>query len=607
MTTQTIRFFSVITLIFSLIVPSTIANAVSPTVNSLADTIAVDGMCTLREAIQNANHNAATNADCAAGSGADTITFSVSGTITLGSALPTINDPAGLTLDGTGQTVTISGGSAVRVLYAGDSLTLNNMTIANGYATNGTVGGGIYHCCSGTLTIANSTFSGNRVDWEGRGGAIYNSTGALTITNSTFSGNNATSSGGGIYNGSDTLTITNSSFSGNIAPGGAWATGGGGIFNSGNGTLTITNCTFSDNSATFSGGGGIYCYDCTLSLTNSTFSGNSAGAGGGIYHMYNDRGTSTITNSTFSGNSANGGGGIFNGSGAALSIANSTFSSNSAINGRGGGIFNTNAILTMANSTFSDNSASDSGGAIGNYLGTMTLGNTIVANSVSGGNCGGPITNGGSNMDDGTTCGWGSASGSTSSTNPLLGVLTGSPAYFPLNSGSPAIDTGDDVVCAAWPVNNQSQNGLSRPQGAHCDIGSYESVDTTPPMVQTITRADTNPTSAASVYFAVTFSEAVIGVDTSDFALAVTGVTGASITAVGGGAGAYTVTVNTGSDSGTIRLDVVDNDTIVDMALNPLGGAGAGNGSFTAGETYSVRFYRTYLPLIFNTDTTLLP
>ena len=186
-----------------------------------------------------------------------------------------------------------------------------------------------------------------------------------------------------------------------------------------------------------------------------------------------------------------------------------------------------------------------------------------------------------------------------SSTNPLLGVLTGSPAYFPLNAGSPAIDKGDDPICAAAPVNNQSQNGVTRPQGAHCDIGSYESVDTIPPTVQTITRADTNPTSAASVHFTVTFSEAVTGVDTSDFALAVTGVTGASITGVSGGATAYTVTVNTGSGTGTIRLDVVDNDTIVDLALNPLGGVGAGNGNYTSGETYDVRFYQFYLPLIF--------
>src|SRR3972149_2093785 len=76
---------------------------------------------------------------------------------------------ASLTMDGTGQTVTISGGNAVRVLYAGDSLTLNNLTIANGYSTGGYKGGGIYHCCSGTLALTQSTVCGNRVAWEGRG------------------------------------------------------------------------------------------------------------------------------------------------------------------------------------------------------------------------------------------------------------------------------------------------------------------------------------------------------------------------------------------------------------------------------------------------------
>jgi len=104
----------------------------------------------------------------------------------------------------------------------------------------------------------------------------------------------------------------------------------------------------------------------------------------------------------------------------------------------------------------------------------VTLRNTIVANSTSGGNCSYAIINGGNNIDSAATCGWGSTSGSMSNTNPLLGALTGSPAYFPLNAGSPAIDAGNDAICAAAPVNNESQNGLTRPQGVHCDIGSYE-------------------------------------------------------------------------------------------------------------------------------------
>jgi hypothetical protein len=46
--------------------------------------------------------------------------------------------------------------------------------------------------------------------------------------------------------------------------------------------------------------------------------------------------------------------------------------------------------------------------------------------------------------------------------------------------------------------------------------------------------------------------------------------------------------VNVGKGNGTIRLDVVDDDSITDAAGNPLGGVGAGNGSFSTGETYII-------------------
>ncbi len=111
--------------------------------------------------------------------------------------------------------------------------------------------------------------------------------------------------------------------------------------------------------------------------------------------------------------------------------------------------------------------------------------------------------------------------------------------------------------------------------------------DTTPPTIVSILRADPDPTSAASVSWTVTFSEDVTGIDASDFALAASGLSGSSITLVTGGPLGYTVTADTGYGTGTLGLSLVDNDSILDAALNPLGGAGAGNGSL-AGEAYSV-------------------
>ncbi|HSO13400.1 MAG TPA: hypothetical protein VLT51_13570 [Anaerolineales bacterium] len=60
------------------------------------------------------------------------------------------------------------------------------------------------------------------------------------------------------------------------------------------------------------------------------------------------------------------------------------------------------------------------------------------------------------------------------------------------------------------------------------------------------------------------------------------------MTNVSGSGTTYTVTVNTGSGDGTIRLDVVDDDSIVNAAFIPLGGVGIANGNFTLGEIYTV-------------------
>ena len=61
------------------------------------------------------------------------------------------------------------------------------------------------------------------------------------------------------------------------------------------------------------------------------------------------------------------------------------------------------------------------------------------------------------------------------------------------------------------------------------------------------------------------------------------------MTSVTGSGATRTVGVSTGTGSGTIRLNVVDDDSIVDAAGNRLGGTGAGNGIFNTGQTYNVR------------------
>jgi hypothetical protein len=54
----------------------------------------------------------------------------------------------------------------------------------------------------------------------------------------------------------------------------------------------------------------------------------------------------------------------------------------------------------------------------------------------------------------------------------MLGLLAdngGPTETMALGTGSPAIDAGDDATCESM-----DQRGVSRPQGAHCDIGAFE-------------------------------------------------------------------------------------------------------------------------------------
>lgn len=118
--------------------------------------------------------------------------------------------------------------------------------------------------------------------------------------------------------------------------------------------------------------------------------------------------------------------------------------------------------------------------------------------------------------------------------------------------------------------------------------GETYSMDRTSPIVTSIIRGSPNPSSAANIDFIVTFSEPVSGIDTSDFILSAPNINNAFISNVNNVDPFYVVTVNTGAGTGTIRLDLVDDDSISDLAGNRIGGVGIGNGNFTNGEIYNI-------------------
>ena len=527
------------------------ANAGTPvatiTVNTTGDTTGGPD-CSLRDAITAANTDQATGG-CTAGSGADTINFSVNGQINLGSTLPGVASE--LTIDGSGQNVVVNGQVAegVLVVGAGASLAVDGFAIvnggggANGRGSGGAIlnhgslhvtstgfsddgvefafdGGAIYN--DGYALVEDSTFSSNRGD---SGGAIFND-GALTIRSSSFS-ENVAEQGGGIWNtgsltveecafdgnepgigsggaigepvpgqsgyGHSTLTIENGSFSANGS--GEFGSGGGVV--TGGGPMTVSNSAFSGND------GGIRSHDA-LSVTNSTFSGNFNGDGAGAITVLGsgtvrsstfssnvgeagaiiNLGVLSVAESTFAGNStidtggfggdAGGpGGGIYNEG--TLSVANSTFVGNSTVAaeaGRGGGIANHGA-LTLTSSTLVGNSANAAGGI--DNAGTVTLANSIVAGSIHGGNCFGPLgSSSRSNMSDDSSCG--PAFMQVRLARLKLGPLAdnGGPTQtIALRHGSVAINAGDNAA-AGGLVTDQRGPGFPRIVRRTVDIGAFE-------------------------------------------------------------------------------------------------------------------------------------
>ncbi len=230
--------------------------------------------------------------------------------------------------------------------------------------------------------------------------------------------------------------------------------------------------------------GGAIHNNATLTLDNVTVSGNHGFAGG----VYGD-GPLTVKGSTFSGNTASNGYGGAIRANAATTIVNSTFNNNGfpydcSVSGicaiyatAYGGAITSGAQLTVVNSTIAGNLAIINGSAIMALSGSVTMKNTVVADNVGTNQCGGAVIDAGHNLDSGSTCGFSAVNGSLSNADASLGPLqdNGGPTdTLALLAGSQAIDAGDGSACAAPPVSNLDQRGVTRSQGTACDIGAYE-------------------------------------------------------------------------------------------------------------------------------------
>ncbi|HTY53738.1 MAG TPA: choice-of-anchor Q domain-containing protein, partial [Candidatus Binataceae bacterium] len=426
-------------LVLSLIGAS--ARATTIVVSTLMDPTGPSGTCSLHDAITAANTGVGTN-NCDAGSGDDTIEFSVSGTITLSEALPSIQNT--LTIDGSGELITISGNKLFQLMkvQGGATLNLQFLTLTKGVAVSS--GGAIDN--SGTLTITNCAISNNSIvgplsgmSLSGAGGAVYNG-GTLTVDNSTFASNTATGGGGNGMAGQGM---------------------GGAIFNQG--TLTILNSTFLDNTAT--GGSTLECGGVAC---ESIFGGGYGGA------VYNEE-TLTVTNSTFTGNQAKGAGG--------------------SAPGQGGAIYG-GFTATISASTFSGNEASTAGGALYRVNGsTLKVKSSIFTASITK-NCSGTPSDQGYNLSDDATCHF-SATGSANSVSDLnldpngLQNNGGPTETIALETGSIAINAIPPASCTYLgslnPCTNppeqtmssqlncdQRDYGRPAPGSSNCDIGAYE-------------------------------------------------------------------------------------------------------------------------------------
>ena len=247
------------------------------------------------------------------------------------------------------------------------------------------------------------------------------------------------------------LELKDGHVSGEHAPG-----AGGAIRNYGQ--LTVSGSTFKSNSA--QAGGAIYTTG-TTSVSNSSFLSNTAEHGGAIISSASSL---TVSGTYIANNTASvHGSGIQIVYGGHMDLKNSTLYNNSTT-GHGGGVHvTTNSSATLTHVTLVENEAASGSGVHADTPSTLNMRNSLIKSGDSDSDCTGPLSQNVNNLIEDATC------TPTLSGDPLLGAVEGSPPYYTLKAGSPAINAASDTYCEGI-----DQAGNSRPIGVSCDIGAYE-------------------------------------------------------------------------------------------------------------------------------------
>jgi predicted outer membrane repeat protein len=429
-------------------------------------TSTANGACTLRAAVQAADF---------LGDGPHTINLAAPGTYQLSVTGPDENQAATGDLDLNGTSVVIANTSNAPIAIDGNltdrifslgrggasaQLMISGMTIQNGSVPGASIpinsGGGLDVAAGSTANVSDMVFTGNRAAFAG--GAIRNE-GTTNLSNSVLSGNASVIADGGFANNEGaTARLSNVIISANAA------NINGGFAN--RGLATLTNVLIAGNLAFGLAGAMANANGANLTMTNVTVSNNTSFF---LIGGFGNLGNATLTNVTITGNSAQGDLGGMGNLGTAT-LTNVTITDNSGPGGTGGLASGpeARAILEPLAAILAIS------GVVIPQPGPTVVRRSIIANNTPGGQCSGPITSEGGNLEfAGHTCGFKAELGDLVNVEPLLAPLAANGGFVPTQAllpGSPAID----AIKSGCPPPGFDARGVPRRQGKGCDIGAYE-------------------------------------------------------------------------------------------------------------------------------------